>query len=79
MAIYSDVTYFLAYIVGLVGTIVSSIGATISGGVTTPGAMYALTQGIFGANGGLIYFINEKILWLMDNILGSLTFTYITP
>ncbi len=78
MAIYSDVTYFLAYIVGLIGDIVTAVGAAISAGLTTPGAMYKLTQGIFGANGGWIYWMNEENSWMIDQVKNSISFMF-TP
>jgi hypothetical protein len=37
--------------------------------------MSDLTVGIFGENGGLIYWLNEKLLWLMEQILAGLSFT----
>jgi len=37
--------------------------------------MEGATVGVFGENGGLIYWLNEKLLWLMENILTGLNFT----
>jgi hypothetical protein len=37
--------------------------------------MNDLTIGIFGEQGGLIYWCNEKLLWLLEQILAGLTFT----
>ena len=70
-----DLEYLVTYIVGLVGSIVSAIGAAFSAGTTTPGQMTMLTTGIFGENGGLIYWLNQKIVWLVDQVLAGLTFT----
>ena len=70
-----DVTLFVTYIVGLVGDIMSAIGGAITATATDGGAMSDLTIGIFGENGGLIYWLNEKLLWLMEQILAGLSFT----
>jgi len=58
-----------------VGDIMTAIGDAISATAVDTGAMYDLTLGIFGENGGLIYWLNEKLLWLMENILEGLSFT----
>ena len=72
-----DVQYFVAYIVGLVGDLVNLIGVAITtfgshmiAAAGDTGKMWALTVGIFGENGGLIYWINEKSLsdveWILN-------------
>ncbi len=70
-----DVQQLVTYIVDLVGEIMSAIGSAFSSGAADPTKMQGLTIGIFGEQGGLIYWCNEKLLWLMENILGGLTFT----
>ena len=37
--------------------------------------MDKLTTGIFGENGGLIYWLNDKLLWMLEEILAGLSFT----
>ena len=66
-------------LVGLVGDIMSAIGGAITATAVDAGAMTDLTVGIFGENGGLIYWLNEKLLWLMENILTGLNFTIAQP
>ena len=53
----------------------SGIGRAFNGLAAQPDAMHELTIGIFGEQGGLIYWCNEKLLWLMEQILEGLTFT----
>jgi hypothetical protein len=70
-----DVQLFVTYIVGLIGDIISAIGDAISASAADPGMMEDLTYGIFSEEGGLIYWLNEKLLWMMEQILAGLTFT----
>ena len=72
---HGDVTLLVTYIVGLVGDIMSAIGDAFTADAVDAGAMNDLTVGIFGENGGLIYWCNEKLLWLMEQILAGLSFT----
>ncbi len=53
----------------------TGIGRAYTGLAAQPDVMHELTIGIFGEQGGLIYWCNEKLLWLMETILEGLTFT----
>ncbi len=70
-----DLEGLVAYIVDIVGSIMTSIGGVFSTSAGDAAAMTQLTMGIFGEQGGLIYWCNEKLLWLMEQILDGLTFT----
>jgi hypothetical protein len=72
---HGDVTLLVTYIVGVVGDIMSAIGDVFTADALDAGVMADLTTGIFGENGGLIYWLNEKLLWLMEQILAGLSFT----
>ena len=67
-----QVQYLVQYIVGLVGTLVEYIGDAIFlfGGDIVESAgnamqMNALTTGIFGTDSGLIYWINDKVFYII--------------
>ena len=67
-----QVQHLVAFIVGLVGELIIEIGGMLTsfgGTVKTYGAcadvMQSLTTGIFGTNDGLIYWINDKIFYLI--------------
>ena len=70
-----DVQGLVAYITDIVGSIMSAIGGVFTSSAADGAAMTQLTVGIFGEQGGLIYWCNEKLLWLMEQILEGLTFT----
>ena len=70
-----ELVNLVQYIVDLVGEIMTAIGGVFSAGAADAAKMTSLTSGIFGENGGLIYWCNEKLLWLLENILAGLTFT----
>jgi hypothetical protein len=70
-----DLEKFVQYVVGLIGAIVSAIGSAIGATAADAGAMNNLSLGIFGENGGLIYWLNEKILWMLEQVLAGLGFT----
>ena len=70
-----QVTYLVQFIVGLVGELIQEIAAAIGNfGVTVTDAagnldvMVLLTNGIFGQNSGLIYWINNKVFYLISNM-----------
>ena len=67
-----DLQYLVVYILGLIGDIATAIGDTISADAADSVVMYDLTLGIFGENGGLIYWLNDKLLWLMEQIINGL-------
>ena len=71
-----DLQLLMTYIVGLIGTILDSVGSAFAAGAANgQGEMLLLTNGIFGENGGLIYWCNQKLLWLLEQILAGLSFT----
>ncbi len=75
----NDLILLVEYIVDIVGSIMSAIGGVFSSSAAEPAAMTTLTIGIFGENGGLIYWLNEKMLWMLEQqILAGLGFT-VTP
>ena len=74
-----DLQELVTYIVDTIGSIMSSIGSTFTAQASNPGVMGGLTTGIFGEQGGLIYWANEKLLWLLEQILAGLTFTVVPP
>ena len=70
-----DLYFLVSYIVGMIGEHLGGVGSAFTDSAADSLQMNELTLGIFGEQGGLIYWCNEKLLWLMDNILGGLTFT----
>ena len=70
-----QVQYLVSFIVGLIGDLtgllsgaVTTFGThltTSSGNMTT---MAALTTGIFGTENGLIYWINDKVFYLLTHL-----------
>jgi len=70
-----DVRYLVVYIMGLIGDITTAIGDTISTDAADAGVIYDLTIGVFGENGGLIYWLNDKLLWLMEQLINGLSAT----
>ena len=71
----NDLAALVAFISELIGRIWHNWGANWSLGATIPYYMDKATVGVFGENGGLIYWINYKLLWLMEQILAGLSFT----
>ena len=71
----NDLGYLVQFIKDLIGEILSNWGHAWTDSAANPFHMKVLTIGIFGENGGLIYWCNEKLLWLLENILEGLTFT----
>ena len=70
-----DVKLLVMWITGLIAGFFEGIGDAFSTAAAEPLKMNGLTVGIFGEQGGLIYWCNEKLLWLMENILEGLTFS----
>jgi hypothetical protein len=71
-----DLFYLVEYIVNTIGEIMSAIGGVFSADAADAGVMGGLTIGIFGENGGLIYWLNDKIIWRMvQETLTGLSFT----
>jgi conserved repeat domain len=70
-----DLDKFIEYVVGLIGAILSAVGSAIGATAADAGSMFDLTVGIFGENGGLIYWLNEKMLWMLEQVLDGLGFT----
>ena len=67
-----DVKYLVIYIVGLVGDSLSAIGEVFRYDAADAGAMSDLTLGFFGENGGFFYWLNEKLLWMMEQLITGL-------
>lgn len=76
-----QVQYLVSFIVGLIGQILDSLSAGVATILTDLGSVFTgaagnctqmamLTTGIFGNDGGLIYWINEKILWFLAELFG---------
>ena len=70
-----QVQYLVSFIVGLVGELIIEIsdafaafGLTVSTAAADANTMAALTTGIFGTNSGLIYWINEKVFYVIENL-----------
>ena len=74
----NDLAYLVTYIVGLIGDILVRVGDTWAQAATVPAYMKIYTIGVYGEDGGLIYWWNEKLLWLLAQILDGLSFTF-TP
>ena len=70
-----DLVYGFMFIVGIIAGFFEGIGKAFTDSAANPLQMNELTLGIFGEQGGLIYWCNEKLLWLMEQILEGLTFT----
>ena len=70
-----DLVGLVAFTLELIGRIWHNWGANWSLGATIPYYMDKATVGVFGENGGLIYWINSKLLWLMEQILSGISFT----
>ncbi len=71
----TDLQFLVTYIANLMGDIWANWGHSWSVGATIDFYMKGATVGAFGENGGLFYWWNEKLLWLLEQILGGLTFT----
>jgi hypothetical protein len=71
---HGDVFYLVEYLVGLAGDIMSAIGDVFSNDASDAGLMADLTTGFFGENGGFFYWLNEKLLWMVEQIITGLTF-----
>ena len=70
-----QVQYLVAFIVGLLGRLIELISgamAVFGNDLITESkntdTMAALTTGIFGTNSGLIYWINEKVFYLINHL-----------
>jgi hypothetical protein len=70
-----QVQYLVSFIVGLVGELIvelseafNDFGLTVSSYAGNTTVMATLTTGIFGNDGGLIYWINEKVFYVIENM-----------
>ncbi len=70
-----QVQYLVAFIVQLLGQLlghlsvaVASFGTDLVNAGGDAGTMANLTTGIFGTNSGLIYWINDKVFYLIQNL-----------
>ena len=70
-----QVQYLVSFMVGLVGELIqelsaafASFGATVTTYAGDANTMAALTTGIFGTDSGLIYWINEKVFYVIENM-----------
>ena len=71
-----DLFLLVAYITGIIGEIMDAIGGVFTSSAAEAAAMNQLTVGIFGEQGGLIYWLNDKIIWRMvQETLTGLSFT----
>ena len=71
----TDLLLLVMYIVGMIGEHLDGAGRAFTDSAADSLQMNELTIGIFGEQGGLIYWCNEKLLWLMEQILEGLMFT----
>jgi len=70
-----QVQHLVSYVIGLIGTLVDDIGiafndfgaTTVSSAAADSNAMPMLTTGIFGTHSGLIYWLNNKLFYLIEN------------
>ena len=72
---YLQVQFLVSFIVGLVGELIQELalafenfGVTVSTYAADYNTMAALTTGIFGTDSGLIYWINEKVFYVIENM-----------
>jgi hypothetical protein len=70
-----QVQYLVSFIVGLVGELIQELavafenfGITVSLAASDNNTMAQLTTGIFGTDSGLIYWINEKVFYVIENL-----------
>ncbi len=70
-----DLKFLVMWITGIIGGFFEGIGKAFTDSAANPLQMNDLTLGIFGEQGGLIYWCNEKLLWLIEQILEGLSFT----
>jgi hypothetical protein len=68
-------TPLVKYTVGLIGEIFWAVGDAITASAADTGNMHDLTIGIFSDEGGLIFWYNEKLLWMMEQIISGLRFS----
>jgi hypothetical protein len=70
-----QVQYLVQFITGLVGKLIELLSGAVGDfgvEVTTQAqnttTMAALTSGIFGPENGLIYWINDKVFYVLENL-----------
>ena len=70
-----QVQYLVSFMVGLLGELIQELsvafqnfGVTVADAAADGNAMAALTTGIFGTDSGLIYWINEKVFYVIENM-----------
>ena len=71
----NDLVHLVTYVVATIGEVLSAVGQAFIDDADNIYRMTLLTRGIFGENGGLIYWCNEKLLWMLEQMLEGLTFT----
>jgi len=64
----SFVTALLGDLVQDLGSAIGDFGTTVSAQAANPNVMAMLTTGIFGTDSGLIYWINEKVFWVIEHL-----------
>ncbi len=89
-----QVQYLVSFMVGLLGELIQELsvafqnfGVTVANSAADTNAMAALTTGIFGTDSGLIYWINDKMFYLIENMpwcdlgsgLGSVAYGLMNP
>jgi hypothetical protein len=69
------VQYLVSFVVGLIVELIvelseafNDFGLTVSSYAGNATVMATLTTGIFGNDGGLIYWINEKVFYVIENM-----------
>ncbi len=69
-----QVQHLVSYAMALVGDLVnevssgfSNFGSTVGQAAADANAMAMLTTGIFGTHSGLVYWINNKVFYLIEN------------
>ncbi len=75
----NDLQGLVGFIIGLVGEVLDEAGAMLARlGVTffgysiDPAVIGAVNTGIFGENGGWLYWINDENLWMMNEVLKAI-------
>jgi hypothetical protein len=70
-----QVQYLVAFMVGLLGELIQELsvafqnfGVTVADLAADSNVMAELTTGLFGTNSGLIYWLNDKMFYVIENM-----------